>query len=149
VGALEVVETNDVVDLAVAADRAVGAAFLVAASDIGARGLTPAAPTDCREEIEPEGDITEARLSAIPGSATMVLPVIEEARVVRDVVGGTDLMPAVASEVRRVGAVAPVAVGRVIEAADFDIVEVVVLFRGEVGVVVPPPEMLLDTTVAG
>jgi len=149
VAALEAVEANDAVGLAVAADRAVGAAFLVAASDIEARGLVPAPPTECREETEPEGDMTEARLSALPGSATTALPLIEEARVVRDVVGGTDFVPAGASETRRVGAAALVAVGRVIEAAGFDIVEVVGLFRGEVGVVPPGPEILLDTTVTG
>lgn len=149
VGALEAVEANDAVGRAAAADRAVGVAFLVAASDIEARGLAPATPTECREETEPEGDMTEARLCAIPGSAATALPLIEEARVVRGVVGGTDLIPAGASEVRRVGAAALVAVGRVIEAAGFDIAEVVDLFRGEVGVVPPGPEVLLDTPVTG
>jgi len=149
VGALEAVEANDTVGLAVAADRAVGMAFLVAASEIEARGLAPATPTECREETEPEGDMTEAWLSAIPGSATAALPLIEEARVVRGVMDGTDFIPAGASEVRRVGAAALVAVDRVIEAAGFDIVGVVDFFRGEVGVVPPGPEMLLDTPVTG
>lgn len=146
---LGAVEANDVVDLVVATDRAIDAGFLVAASDIEARGLIPEVPVDFREETEPEGDMTEARLCAMPGSAAVALLVIEEAREVRDVVDGMDFVPAVASEMRREGVVALVTEGRVIEGAGFDIVETVVdLFKGEVGVVPPGPEMLLDTAVA-
>lgn len=146
---LGAVEANDVVDLAVAADRAVDAGFLVAASDIEARGLIPEVPVDFREETEPEGDMTEARLCAMPGSAAVALLVIEEAREVRDVVDGMDFVPAVASEMRREGVVALVTEGRVTEGAGFDIVETVIdLFKGEVGIVPPGPEMLLDTAVA-
>lgn len=150
-GPLGAGETDDVADLAVAADRAVVAGFLTAASDIEARGFI-APEADLREETEPEGEMTEARLGTAPDSAT-ALPLAEEARAFRDAAEDMGAFAPAASEVRRVGAVAPAAGVRVVEGVTFDIVEVAVFFKGEEVVGVVPatlePETVLVTAVAG
>lgn len=159
-GALEAVADDDVAVLGLEVvederpDREVVEGFLATASDIEARGFAVAEPpADLREETEPEGETTEARLGAVPGSAAG-LPLAGEAREVRDVDDGTALVPP-ATEVRRVGVAeppVPEAGVRVVVGVAFDIAEeVVVFFKGEdvVGAVLVPVEAVLVIVVVG